>query len=127
MVVTARQRVLSELGTTIAAGDVAHSLVMPRVAAVACSAGHGTVTRAACLGLGVLAVPQMGDQHLVTQAVLRSGLGTQLNPASLSVEALRATLAELLSVDPARRSTPRRTADPYHAVERSLDLVEALL
>ena len=64
------------------------------MAAVACSAGHGTVTRAACAGVGVLAVPQMGDQPLVAPAVVKSGLGVSLAPDEVTVHALRASLSE---------------------------------
>ncbi len=111
----------------IAAGDFPHSVLIGRMAAVACSAGHGTVTRAACAGVGVLAVPQMGDQPLVAQAVARSGLGVALAPDEVAVPALQASLNELLVSDPSGRCGLAAAAETYAAAPRSADLVEPLI
>jgi UDP:flavonoid glycosyltransferase YjiC (YdhE family) len=128
VVVTAGAKLLPDLPSgVIAAGDFPHSLLLGQVAAVVCSAGHGTVTRAACAGVGVLAVPQMGDQPLVAEAVARSGLGFSLAPNQVTVEGLRASLGELLASDPGGRHRLAAAAQTYAAAPRSADLVQALI
>ena len=83
IVVTAGGRALPDLPAgVISAGDFPHSQLFSQVAAVACSAGYGTVTRAASSGVGVLAVLQMGDQPLIADAVIRSGSDTPCRPRS---------------------------------------------
>ena len=66
----------------IAAGDFPPSILIGPMAAVASSAGNGTVTQAACAGVGVLAVPQMGDQPLIAQPWSNLAWGSPWPPTS---------------------------------------------
>jgi len=128
IVVTAGGRALPDLPAgVISAGDFPHSQLFPQVAAVACSAGHGAVTRAASAGVGVLAVPQMGDQALVADAVTRSGLGYAVQPEKLTVEWLRDSLDKLLTGDGLHLGALKDAAHGYDAVHVSVDLIEELL
>ena len=100
VVVTAGAKSLPDLpATVVAAGDFPHSELVPRVSMIICCAGYGIVTRAACSGTPVLAVPFMGDQPLVAEAVVQARLGLSSSPTGLSVEGLRASLDELSAWD----------------------------
>jgi UDP:flavonoid glycosyltransferase YjiC (YdhE family) len=99
---------------------------MSKVAAVVCSAGHGTVTRAACAGLGVLAVPHMGDQPLVAKAVVHIGLGASLTPDEVTLERLQTTLDGVLTTSAPAGDRLRTAAQTYRAALTSADLVESL-
>jgi hypothetical protein len=126
IVVTAGGRALPDLPAgVISAGDFPHSQLFSRVAAVACSAGYGTVTRAASAGVGVLAVPQMGDQPLIADAVARSGLGYAVHPENLTVDWLSDSLDNLLTGDGLCLGTLKEAAQSYDAVQVSVDLIES--
>jgi len=128
IVVTAGGRALPDLPAgVISAGDFPHSQLFPQVAAVACSAGHGAVTRAASAGVGVLAVPQMGDQPLVADAVTRSGLGYAVPPDKLTVHWLSDSLDKLLTGDGLHLEALKDAAQGYDAVHVSVDVIEKLL
>ena len=128
IVVTGGGRALPDLPAgVISAGDFPHSQLFPHVAAVACSAGYGAVTRAASAGVGVLAVAQLGDQPLVAAAVTRSGLGYAVQPDKLTVEWLRDSLDKLLIGDGLYLGALKEAAQGYDAVHVSVDLIEELL
>ena len=57
----------------------------------------GPVTRAVCSGTPVLAVPFVGDQALVAEAVVQTRLGPSSLADEVSVEGLRASLDELIA------------------------------
>lgn len=69
----------------------------------------------------------MGDQPLVAQAVVQSGLGVSLAPDELTVEALRASLSEVLAGDPGGRRQLATAAETYSAAPRSADLIESYI
>ena len=69
----------------------------------------------------------MGDQPLIAQAVVQSGLAVSLAPEELTVEALRAGLSKLLASDPEARRRLVAAAETYGAAPRSADLVESVL
>jgi UDP:flavonoid glycosyltransferase YjiC (YdhE family) len=128
IVVTAGGRALLDIPAgVISAGDFPHSRLLPRVKTVACSAGYGAVTRAACEGVGVLAVPQMGDQQLVADAVTRSGLGYAVQPEKLTVRWLKDSLDKLLTGDGLHLRALKEAARGYDADQLSVDLIEELL
>ena len=128
VVVTAGSKALPALPpSVIVAGDFPHAHLMGRVAAVACSAGHGIVTRAACAGVGVLAAPQMGDQPLVAEAVTTSGLGFATHPEELSAEWLADGLEGLLGGQRGTAERLRQAAGRYRAPCEAAELVERLL
>ncbi len=128
VVVTAGAKGLPDLPTTVVgAGDFPHSGLVGRVSAIICSAGYGTVTRAGCSGTPVLAVPFMGDQPLVAQAVVQARLGLSSLGDELSVEGLRASLDELMAWDKRPLDRLETAAQTYQAAHLSADLVEALI
>jgi len=128
IVVTAGARALPDVPAgVISAGDFPHSQLFPHVAAVACSGGLGAVTRAACAGVGVLAVPQMGDQPLVADAVTRSGLGYAVQPDKLTVQWLTDSLDKVLTGDGLHLGALKEAAQSYEAVHVSVDVIEELL
>ena len=128
IVATAGGKALPDLPEgVISAGDFPHAQLFSQVAAVACSAGLGTVTRAACAGVGVLAIPQMGDQPLVADAVTRSGLGHAVQPEKLTVDWLSDSLDQLLTGNGLCLGTLKEAARCYDAAQVSVDLIEHLL
>jgi MGT family glycosyltransferase len=79
---------------------VAHGPVLERAAAVVCHGGMGIVQKAMHHGVPVVAVPFGRDQPEVSRRVVECGAGVRLRAKSLSVERLRAAVAQ------ARRLTP---------------------
>ena len=126
VVLTAGQRPLPDsLAGLLGAGDVAHGLLMDRVAAVVCSGGHGTVTRAACAGVPVVAVPRMGDQFLVADAVATSGLGRQVDATEPPATVAQACLA-VLRGDRSVAEGMARGADPVSSIRKAVGLIEGM-
>lgn len=127
VVVTAGGKAIPDFPeSVVVARDLPHAWLMDRVSAVVCSAGHGIVTRSACAGMGVVAVPRFGDQFLVASAVEATGLGFQLSPDRLTVDALATAVATLERPDlAARRKALAEKAATYRAAQRCVQLVEA--
>jgi UDP:flavonoid glycosyltransferase YjiC (YdhE family) len=94
---------------------------------IICCAGYGIVTRAACSRNPVLAVPFMGDQPLVAEAVVQARLGLSSLPTDLSVEGLRDSLDELSAWDKRPLDRLQMAAKTYQAARQSADLVGALI
>lgn len=107
-----------------AVGDLSHGLLMDKVQVVVCSGGHGTVTRAACAGVPVVAVPRMGDQFLVSEAVAKSGLGRRV-AATETPQAVAAATRDVLRGDRSVAERMGRVADPGSTVTEALSLIEA--
>lgn len=126
----AAEHELGELpGRVTITGRFPHHLLIPRVDAVVCSAGLGTVTRALCAGIPVVAVPRSGDGWNVARALAASGAGIAIAPARLTTESLRAALDRALG-DPALRAAAARwRGEPVTpaAITTAADRVEALL
>jgi hypothetical protein len=127
LAVTAGSRPLPDLPDGVrAAGDLPHGQLMDLVCAVVCSAGHGTVTRAACAGVPVIAAPRMGDQFLVADAVEATGLGVRIEPDQ-EPGVISSALAEVLALDPAPIERLGESASHYDAVVASLAEVERVI
>lgn len=110
-------------------GQFPHSLLMPRVSCVVCSAGLGTVTRALCAGVPVVVVPRSGDGHNVARAAVRAGAGVALMPAAATAAELGAAIGRAL-VDAAMRSAAASFKGELvaaTALDDAADAVEALL
>jgi hypothetical protein len=110
-------------------GFLPHSLVIPKVSAVVCSAGLGTVTRALRAGVPVVVVPRSGDGYTVARAVVRSGTGIALRPGGLTAVALHDAVMRVL-LDGKLRAGAGRFLDDSSTPTVSTDaadLVEALL
>ena len=113
----------------IVTGQFPHSLLMPRVRCVVCSAGLGTVTRALCAGVPVVAVPRSGDGYNVARAAVRSGAGVALMPAQATPTQLGIAIERALFDDSIRRAAASFKGDwiSASAIEHAADAVEALL
>lgn len=111
------------------AGYVPHSLLLPKVAVVLCTAGFGTTTRATLAGVPVVAVPQGGDGREVATAISRTGVGIVLDQSALSPSTLRRVVMGAIG-DPDVLAASRQLreavggADP---VQEGADLVDDLL
>jgi hypothetical protein len=127
VVLTAGARSLPSMPAgVLVAGDVAHGLLMDRMAAVVCSAGYGTVTRAACAGVPVVAVPRMGDQFLVADAVQASGLGRWLAPDE-EPHVIAGAVTEICEAGPGRAQELRAAGRRSSAIENAVSLVKGLV
>jgi UDP:flavonoid glycosyltransferase YjiC (YdhE family) len=111
----------------IVAGDYPHSQLLPRVDAVVCSGGHGIVTRCACLGIPVVAIPRMGDQFRVADAAAAHGLGIRLDRDVMDPARLQGAVTEALGQDPSARLRMAHAATAYDAPRRAADVVGELV
>lgn len=109
-------------------GQFPHSLLMPRVRCVVCSAGLGTVTRALCAGVPVVVVPRSGDGHNVARAAVRSGAGVALTPAEATASELGAAIGRALFDDAMRSAAASFKGElvAATALDDAADAVEAL-
>lgn len=74
-------------------GEVPHAWLFPRVAAVVCHGGAGTVAAALAAGAPVVTVPAYGDMHLWGRRVAALGAGPPPLPrASLTAASLAAAI-----------------------------------
>lgn len=113
----------------IVTGHFPHSLLMPRVQCVVCSAGLGTVTRALCAGIPAVVVPRSGDAYNVARAVTRHGTGVAIPPARLCAETVADAVHRTLSDDAMRSAAAAFKGEPVtgEALDAAADAVEALL
>jgi len=116
-------------GHAVVAPFVPHSALMHRVSAVACHAGYGTVTRAACAGVPLLLYPAGRDQFQVARGAEHAGIAVVLGVEDRGIEATRAALQALLYdggyTERARELA--RVAAGYDAARTAADLVESVL
>ncbi len=107
-----------------------HSLVLGRCAAMVCHGGFNTTMGALCEGVPVVCVPLGSDQYFNAARCHELGLGIRLPRASVTVEGVRAAVAEVVE-DPGyrRRVGELRAAiaalPPYRRVVRRLEALAA--
>lgn len=111
------------------AGFIPHDALISRVAIVACHAGNGTVTRAACAGVPLLLFPTGRDQFQVARGARAAGVAIDVDrdhrDASSVTEAIGALLGDIGYRNRAREVA--QAARSYDAGNTSADRVEALL
>jgi UDP:flavonoid glycosyltransferase YjiC (YdhE family) len=108
---------------------IPHSALLGRVSLVACHAGYGTVTRAACAGVPQLLFPDGRDRFNVARGAVAAGVAVAIEPANRKMTVVRSAIQVLLA-DPSYRlhsESLARSARSYRAAVASADLVETLL
>jgi UDP:flavonoid glycosyltransferase YjiC (YdhE family) len=113
----------------VASRYVPHSLLLPRVQALLCSAGLHVIGKAVMAGVPVVAVPRGADGHLVAKAASDAGVAIELARNGLDAARLRAALREAMS-DARRRNTARAIAESSrrcNAPATAADLIEGVL
>lgn len=86
--------------------------VLPRLDAVVCHGGMGTVTEALAYGVPLVVAPVRADQPAVARQVARAGAGVEVPFTSASPADFAAALTAVLD-DPAYRAAARRVADSF--------------
>ncbi|WP_437675370.1 glycosyltransferase [Sorangium sp. So ce131] len=76
---------------------IPHEQVFPKVAAVICHGGWGTIGRALEHGVPMLVIPLFGDQPVNAAQVQQGGFGLRLPLAEATPEVIRARLKALLA------------------------------
>jgi UDP:flavonoid glycosyltransferase YjiC (YdhE family) len=107
-----------------------HTLLLPRVEVVLCSAGLLVVTRGVLSGLPIVAVPRGGDGYMVAAAAARAGVAIALDWRHLAPQRLREALVEAMRDQSMyKRSAERlaKTGHSFNAPGTSADLIELLL
>lgn len=92
-------------------------------------AGMSTVMESLAFGVPVLALPQMAEHRATADRLVELGLGRQLAPSSVTVDAVRAAVSALLGDGRAREEAGAMRAE-IHAAGGSpaaADAIEALL
>ena len=104
---------------------VPHSLLMNRVSVIACHAGYGTTTRAACAGIPMLLFPTGRDQFHVARGAVAAGFAISLDQAS-DVATVRQALDRLLTEVRYRESARSlaHAATQYSGARVAADLIE---
>ena len=108
---------------------IPHSALLGRVSLVACHAGYGTVTRAACAGVPQLLFPDGRDRFNVARGAVAAGVAVAIEPSNRKLTVVRSAIQTLLA-DPSYRlhsANLARSARSYRAAVASADLVETLL
>jgi UDP:flavonoid glycosyltransferase YjiC (YdhE family) len=80
-----------------AADYLPHALLLPRCDLVVSQGGAGIMYGALALGIPQVALPQGGDQHMLAEALVRSGAGLALDGDEVTVEAVRDAASLVLS------------------------------
>lgn len=117
--------VLPDLGVRLAQ-FIPHSLLIPRVKAVVCSAGYGTVTKAACSGVPLVLVPRAKDQFVVAAAAELAGIAIVELPEAATPARIGAAVRRLLS-EPGfadRAARLGRAAQRYSASVTAAEVIE---
>jgi vancomycin aglycone glucosyltransferase len=91
-------------------GDVNHSALFKRVAAVVHHGGAGTTTTAARAGAPQVIIPQNYDQHYWAERVRRLGIGMSHPPVSPTADSLALALESALDEGVATRAKSIATA-----------------
>lgn len=108
---------------------VPHSALIDRVSLVACHAGNGTVTRAACAGVPLLLFPDGRDRFQVARGAAAAGVAIVIERARCDATVTRQAIRMLLD-DPqyARRASKlAQVAGAYTAAATAASQIEALL
>jgi zeaxanthin glucosyltransferase len=88
--------------------------MMPRLDAVVCHGGMGTVTDALVHGVPLVIAPIRHDQPVVAEQVVAAGAGVRVSFFESSAERLREAITSVLN-DPAHREGARRVRDSFAA------------
>ncbi|HET6209268.1 MAG TPA: nucleotide disphospho-sugar-binding domain-containing protein, partial [Jatrophihabitans sp.] len=88
--------------------------VLPRLSAVLCHAGLGTVTEALAFGVPLVLAPVRHDQPAVARQVAAAGAGRLVDFAAATPEQLTEALTAVLD-DPAYRAAAERIAADFAA------------
>jgi UDP:flavonoid glycosyltransferase YjiC (YdhE family) len=108
---------------------VPHGPLIDRVSLVACHAGNGIVTRAACAGVPLLLFPDGRDRFQVARGATEAGLAITIDRAGLEATAVRGAIRALLD-DPAyaqRAAEIARAAAGYNAATAAAEFAERLV
>ena len=104
-----------------------HAQLLTRVRVVACHAGYGTTTRAACRGVPLLLFPAGRDQFHVARGAVAAGLAIAMDSGA-DVASVRVALDRLLT-EPRYRDAARslaQSAKLYDGARAAADLIEAM-
>ena len=106
--------------------EVSHDWVFPRVAAVVCHGGAGTVAATLRAGTPAVVVPYIYDQPLWGWALARAGIAPRMIPRRhLSVERLKAALRQAIA-DGAMRERATEVSERVRAedgVQRAVEVI----
>ncbi len=108
---------------------IPHSALLGRVTLVACQAGYGTVTRAACAGVPQLLFPDGRDRFNAARGAVAAGVAVAIEPGDRGMENVKRAIRTLLG-DPSYRLRAHQLAGSaltYRADATSADHVETLL
>jgi vancomycin aglycone glucosyltransferase len=117
--------VIDDVPDCIAANDLSHDLLFPRVAAVIHHGGAGTTAAAARAGLPQVITPMFGDQFYWAGRIVDLGLGATIPHVTMTEESLTASLREALRPATevrARALAGRVRRDGAEAAARRLEL-----
>lgn len=94
-------------GNVRVAGFVPQGLILPRVSAVVCHGGAGTVLGALAHGVPLVCLPMGADQPGNAAAVAAGGTGLQLTPEQADAASIRSAVERVLNEDRFRRAAGR--------------------
>ncbi|MFC7342863.1 glycosyltransferase [Saccharopolyspora griseoalba] len=97
-------RAIDDADDVLAVGEVNHSALFPRVAAVVHHGGAGTTHAAARAAAPQVIVPQLADQPYWSRRVADLGIGAAHDGAAPTAESLSAALREALAPETALRA-----------------------
>lgn len=106
-----------------------HDALLRRVSLVACHAGYGTVTRAACAGVPLLLFPDGRDRFNAARGAVAAGMAIAIEPRSRSAASVAAALHELMHEGGyARRAAAvAAAAARYNAAVASAEAIEEMV
>ncbi|MFI6645464.1 nucleotide disphospho-sugar-binding domain-containing protein [Streptomyces sp. NPDC050504] len=101
-------------------------LIMPTCDAVVHQSGAGTTLTAALYGLPQLTLPQVADQHLVSERLERVGAGIALRAGRTGADTIRTEAAKLLDRDGGLRTAALRLREEILAQPTPAEVVGTL-
>lgn len=99
-------------GDLVVAGLLPNHRVIPKVDAVVCMGGQGTVQTAMCSGTPLVGIPLHPEQELNVDLAVRQGMGLAVAPRHAGSERLTAALSRVLR-EPDFRRRARRVQQLY--------------
>jgi UDP:flavonoid glycosyltransferase YjiC (YdhE family) len=100
-------------------------LFLPTCQAVVHQSGAGTTLAAAFAGVPQVTIPQVADQHLVSERLAETGAGVGLDSAAADVEGIRAATSRIL-FEAGLRTAARRLQDEMLAQPAPAEIVPML-
>jgi MGT family glycosyltransferase len=107
---------------------VSHDVLMPKLRAMVCTGGSGTVLAALRCGVPMAVVSTEWDHAENAQRLVEAGAGIRLHPRRLTAARMRRAVSDLL-YEPSYRRNARRIADALGRCggpARAAELLEAL-